>query len=170
MGENLELPERDAIRTPMQWSGTENGGFSTASPERLIRPVIDVPSYGFKNVNVTDQRLEPNSLLSWFERMLHTLRECDEIGAGTHRLLDGTPAQVLVHVAEGSTGVVMFVHNLGDTPQYLALDDVPLGEQPPVEVFSDHPYEGELDPTRLELGPYGFRWLRLRRLHGPAPG
>ena len=170
MGENLDLPERDAIRTPMQWSGTENGGFSTARQDRLIRPVVDVPPFGFKEVNVTDQRLEPNSLLTWFERMLHTLRECEEIGAGTHRIIGGPPPAVLVHVAEGPTGVVMFVHNLGDTPQHLELDDVPLGEQPPVEVFSDHPYEGELDPTRLDVAPYGFRWLRLRRSHGPAPG
>ncbi|ADU46998.1 alpha-amylase family protein [Intrasporangium calvum] len=170
MGENLDLPERDAIRTPMQWSGTENGGFSTARQDRLIRPVVDLPPFGFKEVNVTDQRLEPNSLLTWFERMLHTLRECEEIGAGTHRIIGGPPPAVLVHVAEGPTGVVMFVHNLGDTPQHLELDDVPLGEQPPVEVFSDHPYEGELDPTRLDVAPYGFRWLRLRRSHGPAPG
>ncbi|GAA6527645.1 alpha-amylase family protein [Intrasporangium sp. DVR] len=170
MGEDLALPERDAIRTPMQWSGTENGGFSTAPQDRLIRPLVGVPPYGFKEVNVTDQRLEPNSMLTWFERMLHTLRECEEIGAGTHRIIVGTPPSVLVHVAEGPTGLVMFVHNLGDTPQHLEIDDVPLGEQPPVEVFSDHPYDGELDPTRLDVGPYGFRWLRLRRSHGPAPG
>ncbi|MDV3220286.1 alpha-amylase family protein [Intrasporangium sp.] len=170
MGEDLELPERDAIRTPMQWSGTENGGFSTASPDRLLRPVVDAPPFGFKDVNVTDQRLEPDSMLTWFERMLHTLRECEEVGAGTHRVIDGTAAPVLAHVAEGSTGVVLFVHNLSAEPQQVALGDLPLGDQPPVEVFSDHPYEGELDPTQLEVAPHGFRWIRLRRSHGPAPG
>ncbi len=170
MGENLELPERDAIRTPMQWSGTENGGFSTAPQHRLLRPLVDAPPFGFKQVNVTDQRLVPDSMLTWFDRMLHTLRECEEIGAGSHRIIDGTPAPVLAHVAEGSTGVILFVHNLGDSPQCVELDDVPVEDQPPVEVFSDHPYDGELDPTRLEVGPYGFRWLRLRRSHGPAPG
>ncbi|WP_353508043.1 alpha-amylase family protein [Intrasporangium sp.] len=170
MGENLELPERDAIRTPMQWSGTENGGFSTAPQERLLRPLVEASPYGFKDVNVTDQRLMPDSQLTWFDRMLHTLRECEEIGAGSHRIIDDTPAPVLAHVAEGSTGVILFVHNLGDSPQLVELHDVPVGDQPPVEVFSDHPYDGELDPTRLEVGPYGFRWIRLRRSHGPAPG
>lgn len=121
-------------------------------------------------MNVTDQRLQPDSMLSWFERMLHTLRECEEIGAGNHRLIGGTPAPVLAHVAEGATGVVLFVHNLCEQPQHVRLDDIPMGEQPPVEVFADHAYEGELDPTDLELDPFGFRWIRLQRSHGPAPG
>ena len=170
MGEDLSLPERDAIRTPMQWSGTSNGGFSTASPDRLIRPVVSAPPFGFDEVNVTDQRLEPDSMLSWFERMLHTLRECDEIGSGTHRVIDGTPPAVLAHVAEGPTGVVLFVHNLSEEPLVVTPTGVPAEDQPPVEVFSDHPYPGEVDPSKLEVGPYGFRWVRLRRSHGPAPG
>jgi maltose alpha-D-glucosyltransferase/alpha-amylase len=170
MGEELELPERDAIRTPMQWSGTENGGFSEAPTSRLIRPVVASSPYGFKDVNVTDQRLEPDSMLSWFERMLHSLRECDEIGSGTHRVVDGTPDAVLAHVAEGPTGVVLFVHNLSDEPQVVHPTGVPTEDQPPVEVFSDHPYDGETDPSELEVAPYGFRWIRLRRSHGPAPG
>jgi maltose alpha-D-glucosyltransferase/alpha-amylase len=170
MGEDLSLPERDAIRTPMQWSGTRNGGFSTAPADRLIRPVVSAPPFGFEEVNVTDQRLEPDSMLSWFERMLHTLRECDEIGSGTHRVIDGTPPAVLAHVAEGPTGVVLFVHNLSEEPLVVTPTGVPAEDQPPVEVFSDHPYPGEVDPAKLEVGPYGFRWIRLRRSHGPAPG
>ena len=128
MGEDLSLPERDAIRTPMQWSGTENGGFSEApTPDRLIRPVVSSSPFGFKDVNVTDQRLEPDSMLSWFERMLHTLRECDEIGSGTHRIIDGTPPSVLAHVAEGPTGVVLFVHNLSEEAHVVHPSGVPHG-------------------------------------------
>ena len=170
MGEDLDLPERDAIRTPMQWSGTVNGGFSEAPEDRLIRPVVSSSPFGYKDVNVTDQRLEPDSMLSWFERMLHTLRECEEIGSGNHRVVDGTPDAVFAHVAEGATGAVLFVHNLSDEPQHVRPTDFPREDQPPVEVFSDHPYDGEVDPTDLEVGPYGYRWIRLRRSHGPAPG
>jgi maltose alpha-D-glucosyltransferase/alpha-amylase len=75
MGENLALSGRDAIRTPMQWSATLNGGFSTAPKKNLCRPVISGGEYGYENVNVTDQRHDPGSLLSWFERMIRTLRE-----------------------------------------------------------------------------------------------
>ncbi|MFL6081102.1 MAG: alpha-amylase family protein [Ornithinibacter sp.] len=170
MGEDLALPEREAIRTPMQWTGTANGGFSETEKERLIRPVVEAPPFGYHDVNVTDQRLDPDSMLTWFERMLHTLRECDEIGSGTHRVLRGAPDAVLTHLAEGPTGVVLFVHNLSEEPHLVHPQDVPTEDQPPVEVFSDHQYPGRVDPSEIEIGPYGFRWIRLRRSHGPAPG
>ena len=106
MGEDLALPERDAIRTPMQWSSTgERGllrrGGGPADPPRGR----DATAFGFQDVNVTDQRLTPTRCSAWFERILHTLRECDEIGSGAHRVIDGTPPAVLAHVAEGPTGV-----------------------------------------------------------------
>ena len=56
MGEDLSLPGREAIRTPMQWSYQPNAGFSTADPEKLVRPVIDKGEFGYQNVNVTAQR------------------------------------------------------------------------------------------------------------------
>jgi maltose alpha-D-glucosyltransferase / alpha-amylase len=170
MGEDLALPEREAIRTPMQWSNTANGGFSDAEKDRLIRPVVETRPFGYHDVNVTDQRLDPDSMLTWFERMLHTLRECDEIGSGAHRVLQGAPDAVLAHLAEGPTGSVLFIHNLSEEAHLVHPQDVPTGHQPPVEVFSDHQYRGDVDPSELDIGPYGFRWIRLRRSHGPAPG
>src|SRR5712672_1149059 len=71
MGDNLDLPEREAIRTPMQWDDTRNAGFSRADPEQLVAPVIDFGPYDYRRVNVTAQRLDANSLLTWFERILH---------------------------------------------------------------------------------------------------
>ena len=116
MGENLGLPERDAIRTPMQWDDTPNAGFSRADPAQLPRPVIADGEYSYHRINVTDQRRDPNSLLVWFERMLHNLRECEEIGSGDHTMFDVEPPHVLVHLATGETGTMLFIHNLADVP------------------------------------------------------
>src|SRR5207248_2894930 len=94
MGDDLQLPERNAIRTPMQWSGQRNGGFSTAKRANLVRPVISRGEYGYRSVNVAAQRRDPGSLLSWMERALHTLRECREFGVGKPRIVDvrGAPS------------------------------------------------------------------------------
>ena len=65
---------------------------------------------------MTDQRLDPNSLLTWFERTLHALRECEEIGSGDHEIIDAGPAHVMVHRATGRSGTMLFVHNLANRP------------------------------------------------------
>ena len=38
MGDDLSLPEREAVRTPMQWSADPNGGFSAARGEKTGPP------------------------------------------------------------------------------------------------------------------------------------
>ena len=40
MGDNVYLGDRNSVRTPMQWNGGVNAGFSTADPERLWLPLI----------------------------------------------------------------------------------------------------------------------------------
>ena len=84
MGEDLSLPGRDAIRTPMQWSvPAQRRLLHRARPEKLVRPVITGGEFGYEKVNVTAQRHDPKSLLAWFERMIRTLREAPEVGCGT---------------------------------------------------------------------------------------
>jgi maltose alpha-D-glucosyltransferase / alpha-amylase len=63
MGDDLSLPERECARTPMQWTERAHGGFSRA--EKVVRPVIDDDEYGYRKVNVADQRRDPDSLLNW---------------------------------------------------------------------------------------------------------
>jgi maltose alpha-D-glucosyltransferase/alpha-amylase len=165
MGEDLSLPERTAIRTPMQWSPAPNAGFSSTPDSRqLVAPVVTDGPYGCGQVNVTDQRRDPESLLLWFERMLHTLRECQEIGVGQHRVLDAGVKEVLVHRADAPSGSVLFVHNLSESP---AVVGIPASEQhdgSPVELFQDEAYD-TLDLEHLDVHPYGYRWIRLHRDH-----
>jgi maltose alpha-D-glucosyltransferase/alpha-amylase len=162
MGENLELPEREAIRTPMQWDDTPNAGFSRADPGDLPVPVIGEGPYGYPQVNVTDQRRDSHSLLVWFERILHTLRECEEIGSGEHVMLDVGPSHVLVHRASTESGALLFLHNLADVPCR-----VDVGEQPdrpgrPLSVAADGHYDEKIDLGALDLAGFGYRWIRLR--------
>ncbi|WP_435121470.1 alpha-amylase family protein [Micromonospora tulbaghiae] len=166
MGEDLSLDGRDAIRTPMQWSYQDNAGFSTAEPEKLVRPVIDKGEYGYQNVNVTAQRKDPRSLLGWFERMIRTLREAPETGSGSTIHIDvPMPPGVLAHRADGRTGTMVFLHNLGTEDVEVDLSTLAPEADLPIDVLSDRNYEdvGKLD--RLKVGGYGYRWIRLCRGH-----
>ena len=55
MGDNVYLGDRDGVRTPMQWTGDRNGGFSRADFAQLYAPPLMDPVYGFQAVNVEAQ-------------------------------------------------------------------------------------------------------------------
>ena len=162
MGDDLSLHGRDSIRTPMQWSFKENGGFSTA--REPVRPVVSGGRFGYETVNVTAQRHDPDSLLAWFERMIRTLRESPEVGEGSCRHIDvSVPHGVLAHRADGPTGTMVFLHNLADRPATVDLGELAAEGDHPNDVFTDGEYDpvGKLD--KLDLNGYGYRWIRLRR-------
>jgi len=162
MGDDLNLEGRNSIRTPMQWSFAENGGFTGS--DKPVRPVIDHGPYGYKKLNVTAQRQDKTSLLAWFERMIHTLRESPEVGAGKCTIIEQKlPTGVLAHRADGTTGTMLFLHNLGTETVTVDLGSLYAESDYANQVFGDQDYAdvGKLDA--LELGPYGYRWIRLRR-------
>jgi maltose alpha-D-glucosyltransferase/alpha-amylase len=164
MGEDLSLDGRDSIRTPMQWSSMPNAGFSTAEPDKLVRPVISDGEYGYQVVNVTTQRHDPTSLLSWFERMMRTLREAPEVGSGTCTHVDvPAPEGLLVHRADDVTGTMLFLHNLGPDGGTVDLGHLYAEAQQPNDVLADQEYAdvGKLDA--LTVAGHGYRWIRLRR-------
>jgi maltose alpha-D-glucosyltransferase / alpha-amylase len=164
MGEDLTLDGRYAIRTPMQWAAGRNAGFSTAPAKRLVRPPISGGDFGFETVNVDAQRHDRDSLLMWFERMVHTLRESPEVGCGTCAHVDvATPRGVLVHRADGTTGTMVFLHNLCDEPATVDLSSLAGEAEDPDQVFADSDYKPLDGLADVELAGYGYRWIRLRR-------
>jgi maltose alpha-D-glucosyltransferase/alpha-amylase len=166
MGDRLDRPEREAIRTPMQWDGTHGAGFSRADPGNFVAPLVENGPYSYKHVNVTDERLAPNSLLTWFERILHARRECEEIGTGDHEILDVGPDHVLAHRATGRTGSTLFLHNLADQPCRLKLQAEHDPEQPPLNFVADSDYGNNVNLDDVQVAGYGYRWIRLRRTIG----
>ena len=160
MGENLRLKERDAIRTPMQWSDARNGGFSDA--KQLVRPTIERGPYGFKSVNVEAQQRDPDSLLRFLTRVIRVRKQCPEIGNGEWRALATRKPQVLaVQYALPGRGVVC-VHNLGDAPAEVSLTvDLPGGEQLE-SLLGPETSTGRGGTHRLRLDPYGYAWYRAK--------
>jgi glycosidase len=165
MGENLTIAGRASVRSPMQWSDEKNAGFSTAEPEQLRRPLVVGKQYGPAAVNVAGQREAEGSLLNWMERLIRRRRETPEIGWGTWRLLDCDAKSVLALRYDWGDRIVITVHNLSSTP---CRTELASGGAPDwaglVHQFGHGAYELGRDGTiRVELDPYGSRWLRVRR-------
>ncbi|MET0781764.1 MAG: alpha-amylase family protein [Microbacterium sp.] len=162
MGENTEIPGRQAVRTPMQWTDGKNGGFSHAAPGRLVAP-IPGDGYAPAHVNVQQQRNDEDSLLQFVRHLASRYRVSSEIGWGTLRILDHDGKGVLAHEVASDVGRMVAVHNFTEAPQRVAVDIGAVDEG--TALLDLHgPDRIALDPrgrVDLELAPYGFRWLRV---------
>ncbi len=164
MGDELSLPGRLSVRTPMQWSDDPNAGFSTAAESDLVSPVISGGAFGYEQVNVAAQRSSEGSLLNWIQRLISTRRECHEIGSGTMDILGTEQESVFAHQYEYDGYITLFAHNLADDQVSLELDS-PVPASASIHRLLGNPDDvqhgdGTLD---ISLGRYGFVWFRVQK-------
>ena len=162
MGDNLKLPERNAARTPMQWTTEPNGGFTKAVKPML--PVISGGPYGFEHINVAAQRRDPNSLLNWTERVIRMRKEIPEIGWGDFTTLrTGTPTALGLRYDWRNNAVVL-LHNLGASPREVVF--ATSSNSDPGEILvnllsDEHSRADDSGRHHVLLEAYGYRWYRL---------
>jgi maltose alpha-D-glucosyltransferase / alpha-amylase len=165
MGDNVNLGDRNGVRTPMQWNGGWNGGFSNADPESLYAPLILNPVYGYPAINVLSQLRTPHSLLSWMRQMIAVRRSARVFGNGSIEFLYPANHRILAYVRRFENETVLVVNNLSSTAQAVELDLQRFKGSILIEMFGKNifPRVGEA-PYLLTLGPYQFYWFRLRRI------
>jgi maltose alpha-D-glucosyltransferase/alpha-amylase len=165
MGDNIYLGDRNGVRTPMQWNGGTNAGFSFADPERLYSPLISNSVYGYQVVNVDSQKKSNHSLLSWMKSLIKTRNAYRVFSRGTMEFLRPSNHRVLAYIRELGNDKILVVNNLSSSAQAVELDLQRYKGYIPIEMFGRNlfPRFGDL-PYLLTLGPYQFYWFRLRRI------
>ena len=169
MGDNIYLGDRNGVRTPMQWNGDRNAGFSTAIPAKLYSPVIMDPVWGYEAINVEAQQDDPSSLLSWMRNMIALRKLFAVFGRGGIEFLDPSNRKILAYLRKYQDEQVLCVANLSRFAQPVDLDLSKLEGMTPVEMlgYVDFPVI-EKNPYRFTMAPYSFLWLELRRREEPA--
>jgi maltose alpha-D-glucosyltransferase/alpha-amylase len=161
LGDDLDLPGRLSVRVPMPWSDGPNGGFSSAPPGRLIRPMIADGKYGYRRLNVSSQRAEPASLLNRVRRLIAMRKACPEVGRGSWRVFEPADPAVLALRHERDGGAVVTVHNLGAAPSAVRVElDEPRGERL-VELLGDGQSGPDAPAGMVQLPAYESRWFRV---------
>jgi maltose alpha-D-glucosyltransferase/alpha-amylase len=164
MGDNIFLGDRDAVRTPMQWTSDRNAGFSRTEPARLYLPPIMDPVYGYESVNVEAQSRSAGSLLNWMKRIISVRKAHRAFGRGTLEFLHPGNRKVIAYLREHDDESILCVANLSRSAQPVELDLARFRGRVPVELLgnSSFPPLGDL-PYFLTLPGYGFYWFRLAK-------
>ncbi len=164
MGDNVHLGDRNGVRTPMQWSGDRNAGFSRSDPSALYQPLILDPVYNFQGVNVEAQLRSPSSLLNWLRRLIRVRREHRVFGRGSLEFLECHNRRVVAYIRRHQDEIALIVNNLSRFPQAIQLDLAAYSGMSPVEMSGRAPFPTIGDrPYPITLGPYGYYWLLLER-------
>ena len=102
MGEHPDVSGRQAVRTPMQWTADETGGFSSAPADQFPSPVV-TGTFGPDNVNVADQ-LNDDGLAPELHPAAHPpLSQLSRAGVGQLRGASGNPTQRSWHCRPAGT-------------------------------------------------------------------
>ena len=164
MGDNIYLGDRNGVRTPMQWNGDRNGGFSRADPARLYAPPIMDPVYGYQAINVESQERYPGSLLNWMKRLIAMRKQHPALGRGAIEFIGGPNRKVLAYVRRDERETILVVANLSPTVQPVELDLSAFSGLIPIEMtgLTTFPRIGN-GTYFLSLSSYAAHWFSLEQ-------
>jgi maltose alpha-D-glucosyltransferase/alpha-amylase len=162
MGDNIYLPDRDGVRTPMQWDDSVNAGFSNAPVEKLYAPVIDSDEFSYKRVNVDKLTNDPNSLLNQMKHLVQVRKTHPVFALGSYEFLLREQTQCLVLLRKYQDQKILCIMNLTTEAQNLTIDlsedkgkqlvDILQGDN--FGTISNH-------NQKFDLSPYEYRWLKI---------
>ncbi|HJR80586.1 MAG TPA: maltose alpha-D-glucosyltransferase [Anaerolineales bacterium] len=153
MGDNIELFDRNGVRTPMQWDDSPNAGFTTGKP---FAEVIQ-GDFGYQSVNVANQRAEETSLFHTIRRMMKIRKQHRAFGRGSMEWVEtGNPA-VAAYARKYKEEIVLILNNLSGSSQTIHLPTEYRGEA--TALLTENQFQLE---SSLVLQPYSYVWLNIK--------
>jgi maltose alpha-D-glucosyltransferase/alpha-amylase len=163
MGENIFLGDRNSVRTPMQWNGDRNGGFSNALFAKLYAPPNMDPITGYQAINVEEQSMNPSSLLQWMRTIINLRRQFKVFGRGTLRFLKPGNRKVLAYIRQFEEQCVLVVANLSRHAQAAQLELSQYKGSKLIEMFGSQEFPGITNaPYMVTLSGYSFYWFLIQ--------
>ncbi len=160
MGDNLDLPDRNGVRTPMQWKASVNAGFSNADPSLLYSPIISRAPYNPQYVSVESQVKMPNSLFNRLRAMIHLRKRMPVLSRGTLRWEDTGSSAIAAYWRKDGSEAALVINNLSSAQQHAVIrlntentglwNDVLTGE-------TYHFKEGYIN---IDLDSFQYLWLQ----------
>ncbi|MDZ7837816.1 MAG: alpha-glucosidase C-terminal domain-containing protein, partial [Actinomycetota bacterium] len=163
MGDNIYLGDRNGVRTPMQWSGSKNAGFSACNPQRLYLPTIIDPEYHYQTINVETQQTNLHSIFWWMKRIIAIRKKYKPLSRGAIKFLEPDNYKILAFLREYEGEIILAVFNMSRFSQSVELDLSSYENYTPVEIFGMSKFPKIEDKYPLSLGPHTFYWFLLEK-------
>jgi len=164
MGDNIWLPDRNGVRTPMHWDHSRNAGFSDAYT--LYSDVVRSEEYGPERVNVIRAHSDPSSMFHAIKFMISARRHHSSFGFGIIQWVPTSNVSVATYIRAHTIDKVLVVSNLSSLQQDIVIN------LEPQNIPADHIMVDILTQTRfpvlrqqlkLCLSPYQFLWLYIKQ-------
>lgn len=163
MGDNVYLGDRNGVRTPMQWTGDRNAGFSQCDPSMLYQPVIMDPMYNYQAINVEAQTRSPTSLLNWLRRLIRVRKSTKVFGRGSMKFVKCSNPRIVAYVRSYEGEHVLVVNSLSRFAQPVELDLREYEGYVPVEMIGKQEFPTITSrPYFVTTAPHGFYWFQLQ--------
>ena len=164
MGDNIWLPDRDGVRTPMQWDSGTNAGFSVAPSDDLYAPLIEEGEFSFIKVNVVEQKKDPQSLLKWIRTHIQLRIEHLAFSQGDLVILPGLDKSIFAYLRVHTNETLLVLNNLSSARQETKLNLPQLLNTRLTDLIHEHlPPINAGDNSMIELPAYGYRWFGVEK-------
>jgi len=159
MGDNIWLPDRNGVRTPMQWNSEPDAGFSDMPLQPLYAPVINNELYGSARTNVESQQQDQDSLWNTLRHMIVVRKEHPAFGQGEFEWLDLENRGIAGFKRTSEDETILAIHNLSDSEQRIVVKT-----KEPVksltDLLSQKVFTSTNESFELDLAPYQYLWLQ----------
>jgi len=161
MGDNIWLPDRNGVRTPMQWNARFNAGFSEAKTNDLYAPIIDDDQFSYRTVNVEQAIQEPHSILNQLKKLINIRKSHLVFALGEYKFLSKDQSQCLSILRFHEDETILCLFNLTSEVQDLTLEIPSLvGKQLIDLIDNENSVSVTNEITHFSLNPFAFLWLK----------
>jgi len=151
MGDNLDLPDRNGVRTPMQWDDSQNGGFTTGKPfTEFVKGELD-----YIHLNVANQLADENSLFHAISKMIQVRKKHHVFGRGSMEWVIADNPSLAVYTRKDQGATLLVINNLSDASQIITL--APEHQAVYIDLLTNG--EQKID-SKITLQAYAYLWLK----------
>jgi oligo-1,6-glucosidase len=150
----IHVKSRDNARTPVQWDGSDNAGFTTGTPWIKVNP-------NYRYINAEKARSDPDSVFHYYRKLIQLRRKHPIIVYGSYDLICEAHEQIYAYTRTLKDERLLVILNFSaDTPVFALPSHISFGGKE--LLISNYPVDSAKDVRLLTLRPFEARVYELR--------